>query len=116
MVIPVTLDERLGILASLRRSAALTVGSRVPIFFAIAIICVLQFGLQYLMLQVTGADTDRKLIFVADMPHIHFWLPLIRASASIFMSLGAVLPAVMYHQLRAAKEAHSDLAAARVMS
>ena len=115
IVIPVTLSERLGIRASMRRSAELTVGHRMQIFFAVALVFALQFGLHYLLLEFTGLHTDRKFITEHDMPNRHLMIPLIRAVGQIVMTLGSVLPAVIYEQLRVAKEGGAPLPPARVL-
>ena len=115
IVIPVTLAERLGVRASMRRSAELTVGNRMQIFFAVVIVFAVQFGLHYLALKFTSSHTDRKFITVDDMPQRHLTIPLLRAVGQILMTLGSVLPAVIYEHLRVAKEGGAPLAAARVV-
>lgn len=115
IVIPVTLAERLGVRASMRRSAELTVGNRMQIFFAIALVFALQFGLQYLLLEFTSSHTDQKFLTQNDLPQRHLMIPLIRAVGQIVMTLGCVLPAVIYEQLRIAREGGAPLPSARAL-
>lgn len=115
IVIPVTLAERLGVRASMRRSAELTVGNRMQIFFAVVVVFAVQFGLHYLFFQFTSLPTDQQFITQDDLPQRHLMIPLLRAVGQIVMTLGSVLPAVIYEQLRIAKEGGAPLAAARAL-
>jgi hypothetical protein len=90
---PIAALERVGVGASIRRSAELTRGSRWPIFGALLLVGAIHFGTDFLLAFV--AATQRML---REWTWIHVSVTLLLAP------FGAILPAVAYGMLRAGKE------------
>jgi len=90
VAIPVCVIEKLGVIASLNRSAVLTKGYRWQIFGLLALVSVASFLVQMSLALLGGATVWSKFLTFG-------W-------QVIATSFGAVLVAVVYHDLRVAKE------------
>ena len=88
VAVPACVIEKLGVMDSLRRSAQLTKGYRWQIFGLLALVGIISFIAQFVLI-LLGGITGQLLTFC--------WLV-------IAISFGAVLVAVVYHDLRVAKE------------
>jgi hypothetical protein len=90
VAVPACVIEKLGAVASLNRSAALTKGYRWQIFGLLALVTIIGIIAQVILTQVGGGTLWGKLLDFC-------WLV-------VATSFGAVLAAVVYHDLRVAKE------------
>jgi hypothetical protein len=90
VAVPACVIEKLGVTASLNRSAALTKGHRWQIFGLVVLVSVVAAIVQYVLARVGGDGTLARLLNFA-------WL-------IVDTSFAAVLHAVTYHDLRVAKE------------
>jgi hypothetical protein len=90
VAIPACVIEKLGAVASLNRSAALTKGHRWQIFGLLALVAIAAGVVQFILTRVGGDMLLGKLLEFC-------W-------QVVATSFGAVLAAVVYHDLRVAKE------------
>jgi hypothetical protein len=90
VAVPACVIEKLGVTASLNRSAALTKGHRWKVFGQMMLVGVIAGVVQFFLTRFTGDGVLAKLVNFA-------WLV-------VETSFGAVLAAVVYHDLRVAKE------------
>jgi hypothetical protein len=90
VAVPACVIEKLGAVASLNRSAALTKGYRWQIFGLLALVTIVGIIAQVILTRVGAGMLGGKLLEFC-------WL-------IIATSFGAVLAAVVYHDLRVAKE------------
>jgi hypothetical protein len=90
VAVPACVIEKLGAVASLNRSAALTKGCRWQIFGLLALVTIIGFIAQFILTRIGGGMLLGKLLEFC-------WL-------IIATSFGAVLAGVVYHDLRVAKE------------
>jgi len=102
VAVPVAVIERPGVLNSLRRSAQLTKGYR-WILFAIVLLFTVMIGAAAMVLMLPamvamGAFTDPTVTQGAG------WFFLQQGIGLIVTPLGAIVPAVIYHDLRVGKE------------
>jgi hypothetical protein len=90
VAIPACVIEKLGVIASLDRSAKLTKGSRWQIFGLVALVSIISVTVQFVLTLIGGAT---------------FWAQLLTFGWMVIAaSFGGVLVAVVYHDLRVAKE------------
>jgi hypothetical protein len=94
VAVPAAVEERLGPLGALRRSAQLTQGYRLHIFYLLSKLAVFQFGLSFassfLLVLLSPQDWIRGAVTL-----------LVNA---LFVGLGATATAVAYYRLRMVKE------------
>jgi hypothetical protein len=90
VAVPVCVIEKMGVTASLNRSAVLTRGYRWQIFGLLALVTIIGIIAQFVLMWFGGVMLWGKLLSFC-------WLV-------ITTSFGAVLAAVVYHDLRVAKE------------
>ncbi|MBP9087652.1 MAG: hypothetical protein KBG15_16135 [Kofleriaceae bacterium] len=120
VAIPVAVTEKLGALNAMRRSQALTHGYRKQIFAAALFVTALSIGCSYLLNEFIGLNNTfgtttteaMQTSNAALMSKIHTWLPITTTFGALLMTLTSVLPAVVYAQLRQAKEPEHVLATA----
>lgn len=104
VAIPASVVERPGVIASLKRSAALTKGHRWQVFgiyFVILIVAMIASGTAQTPLIVSEAATGPGGAAPGILIASNILALLVNA---FFMALGAVASAVAYHDLRAVKE------------
>jgi hypothetical protein len=94
VAVPAAVEERLGPLGALRRSAELTRGYRLHIFYVLTKLAIAQFALSFaanLLVGLAGAEpwVRQAVAFVI---------------AALFVGLGATATAVAYYRLRMVKE------------
>lgn len=90
VAIPACVIEKSGVMASLKRSAALTKGYRWPIFGLLLLVAAIAIVGAFVLARIGGESIPGTLLSFA-------W-------QVVSTSFGAVLSAVIYHDLRAAKE------------
>lgn len=94
VAVPAAVEERLGPIGALRRSAELTRGYRLHIFYVLTKLAIAQFALSFavnLLVALAGAEAwvRQAVAFVI---------------AALFVGLGATATAVAYYRLRMVKE------------
>ncbi len=123
VAIPVAVTEKLSARNAMRRSRALVLGYRKHIFAAVIFLVALNVGCSYLLNEFIGlnntfGETTTEAIQngdVAAMSKINTWLPITTTIGMLLWTMLSVLPAVVYAQLRQAKEPEHVLANARVV-
>ncbi len=123
VAIPVAVTEKISAPNAMRRSRALTLGYRKHIFAALFFVAALSIGCSYLLNEFIGLNNTfgsgmteaMQSANVAAMSKIHTWLPVTTTIGALLWTLTSVLPAVVYAQLRQAKEPEHVLANARVV-
>jgi hypothetical protein len=119
VAVPVAVSEGLGFKASMRRSRALTDGLRKPVLLTLLFIVAMHFGFTYLVQLFLGiGKLDLTAPFqtsesqIAVMKHTHNWLPISTAIIQMLTAVSSVVPAVLYAELRRAKEGQDTAAIA----
>lgn len=123
VAVPIAVTEKLGARNAMRRSKALVLGYRKQIFAAALFVAALSIGCSYLLNEFIGLNNTfgtqmteaMQSANVAAMSKIHTWLPVTTTFGALLWTLTSVLPAVVYAQLRQAKEPEHVLANARVV-
>jgi len=106
IAIPVAVVEAAGVIASLKRSAAMTKGQRWRVFGLILVLYGLNFGVAWL----TDSVTNSADLSAPGWPAVILGLVV----ASFFLAWRSIAAAVAYHDLRIAREGHQGDEVARV--
>lgn len=103
VAIPVAVVERPGIMASLSRSGELTRGYRMRIF-GLVFIVMGTAGIVNYLISKSVAESFAESIFAGETPSIGGMLYAATGFEIVIAILGAVISAVVYHDLRAIKD------------
>lgn len=106
--------ERPGLIGALKRSRELTAGHRMEIFGLLFILGLINWGLQKVVEAVMLPDAGNPAIFDETLKRIPTYMYVDLARSIIVGSLGSVMAAVTYFQLRNEKEGTSANELARV--
>jgi hypothetical protein len=99
VVVPALLEERHGVLDSMKRSAELTKGTRLPIFGLLIVLLILEGGIEFAFFSI-----GNQLLEKAGVPMSWGSAGTDALGATISAMLDAVVVASLYVELRTAKE------------